>query len=90
MSYILYKASGNIDSKVVFIVVKYGETHTNLLYNAYIYYKKRVIRTITHNEYLANTSKLFTELGILKLPDIIKYEWFLLAFKAFHNMLLLF
>ena len=37
-----------------------------------------VIRTITHSEYLVNTSGLLTGIGILKMSDFIRH--------AFHYM----
>ena len=56
------------------------ETYIQQVFNFYIYYKKRVIRNITHSE-------LFVMLNILKLRDIVKYKSYLLAFKAFNGKL---
>ena len=40
-----------------------------------IFVTKTVIKTIIHNEYLANTSGLLTVLGILILPDNVSHLW---------------
>ena len=44
--------------------------------------QKRILRTITNNEYLANTN-LPSSLNILKLKEIIEYKSDLTASKAF-------
>ena len=48
-----------------------------------------IIRTITHSEYISNTLELFTRLGILKLPDIIKYKYFYTLLKHFDMLLII-
>ena len=88
VSYFLYKAFSIVDGenlKVVFTssVVKCLVTYNNIFYTILIVItSKRVIRSITHGEYLVNASNIFRRLGILK----IFFFWHLI--KAFHNMLL--
>ena len=49
--------------------------------------QKRVMRNITHIEYLAGTNELFVKLNILELRDIVKYKSYLFAFKVFNSKL---
>ena len=50
--------------------------------------KKRVIRNITHSEYLASRNELFANLNVLKLRDIVKYMfYYVFAFEAFNGKL---
>ena len=93
VSFLLYKASLTFYITLYFIhiltiVVKYGATRIKRLPNVSKLYllQERVIRTITHSEFLSNTAKLFNRLGILKMKDIA-YKCFLLSFIAFHNLL---
>ena len=64
----------------------WGNTYKTSLQCLFIL-QKRVIRTVTHSDYLANTNEIFVKLCVLKLKDIIAYKSYLLAFKAFNNML---
>ena len=52
-----------------------------------IYIAYKMIRTITHNDYLPNTNEIFVKLCVLKLKDSFAYKSYLLAFKAFNNKL---
>ena len=48
---------------------------------------EKIIRTITHSDYLANTNVLFYPLNILKLSDIIMYKSYIFGIKTLHVML---
>ena len=43
--------------------------------------QKRVMRNVTHSEYLASTNELFVKLNILKVKGIVKYKY-LFPFKT--------
>ena len=92
VSFHIYKASSILDykslNKSIYIIVLY--TYCLLLWNIgkhifnnysmFIFTTKRVIRNVTHSEYLASTNE-YIKLNVLKLRDIVKYKSYLFAFK---------
>ena len=52
----------------------------------FILITKKVMKNITHSEYLASTNEIFVKLNI-KLRDIVKHKSYLFAFKAFNGKL---
>ena len=64
----------------------WGNTYSTNIQCLYLL-QKRVVRNVTHSEYLASTNELFIKLNILKLKDIVKYKSYLFAFKAFNSKL---
>ena len=63
----------------------WGSTYKTIVNSVFVLQKK-VIRLI-YNETLCHTNRLFCDLGILKLPDIIKLRVSIVMFKAKNKLL---
>ena len=64
----------------------WGSTYKTIVNSVFILQKK-VIRLIYNETFLCHTNRLFCDLGILKLPDIIKLRISIVMFKAKNKLL---
>lgn len=58
-----------------------------LALNRLVTLQKRALRLITCSYFRAPSNPIFRKLGILKLPDIYKYETLMFVYKFKHNLL---
>ena len=95
----MYRARYVLDKKSLFILycalvlpyISYccevwGSTYKTTVNSVFVLQKK-AIRLIYNEAFLCHTNRLFCDLGILKLPDIIKFRISIVMFKAKNTLL---